>query len=167
MPYLFISICSLNTAFYLLLHVIIHKHHFIDIYWSSTMCWWVFLAIKQSSWKKKLKNKTSCSQRTYIHSRRMCVRLSFHRVQLFTTPWTVTPQTPLSMGFSRQESWNGLLVPSPGDFPEPGIEPASLASSALAGRFFTSWAIGEALKNTTVNGKKGRKSEYKKCLSLW
>ena len=77
MPYLFISICSLNTAFYLLLHVIIHKHHFIDIYWSSTMCGWVFfLTIKQSSFKKKHpKNKTSCSQHTCIG--RMCVCLSF------------------------------------------------------------------------------------------
>ena len=72
------------------------------------------------------------------------MRLSFHRVQLFMTPWTVTRQTPLSMGFSRQESWNGLLVPSPGDFPEPGTEPTSLVSPALAGRFFTTAPPGES-----------------------
>ena len=43
------------------------------------------------------------------------------------TPWTVTCQVPLSMGFSRQEYWNGLPFPSPGDLPDPGIEPGSPA----------------------------------------
>ena len=46
-------------------------------------------------------------------------------VRLFATPWTAACQTPLSMGFSRQESWSGLPCPSPGDFPDPGIEPGS------------------------------------------
>ena len=41
------------------------------------------------------------------------------------TPWTVAHQAPLSMGFSRQESWSGLPFPSPGDLPNPGIEPRS------------------------------------------
>ena len=45
-------------------------------------------------------------------------------------------QAPLSMGFSRQEYWNGLLSPPPGDLPDPGIESPSLVSPALAGRFF-------------------------------
>ena len=49
-------------------------------------------------------------------------------------PWTVVCQAPLSMGFSRQEYWNGLLHPPPGDPPNPWIEIESLA---LAGRFFT------------------------------
>ena len=44
-------------------------------------------------------------------------------VQLFATSWTVAPLTPLSMGFSRQEYWNGLPCPPPGDLPNPGIEP--------------------------------------------
>ena len=48
---------------------------------------------------------------------------SLSHVRLFTTPWTVTRQSPLSMGFSRQEYWNGLLCPPPGDLPNPGIEP--------------------------------------------
>ena len=52
----------------------------------------------------------------------------FSRVQLFATPWTVAYQAPLSMGFSRQEYWNGLPFPSPGDVPNPGIE---LGSPAL------------------------------------
>ena len=51
--------------------------------------------------------------------------------------WTVADQSPLSMGFSRQEYWSGLPFPSPGDLPDPGIELVSLASPALAGGFFT------------------------------
>ena len=46
------------------------------------------------------------------------------------TPWTVARQPPLSMGFSRQEYWSGLLFPSPGDLPNPGIEPGSSALQA-------------------------------------
>ena len=46
-------------------------------------------------------------------------------VLLFATPWTVTYQAPLSMGFSRQEYWSGLPFPSPGDLSNPGIEPRS------------------------------------------
>ena len=43
------------------------------------------------------------------------------------TPWTVAPQTPLSIGFPRQEYWSGLPFPSPGHLPHPGIKPASPA----------------------------------------
>ena len=50
---------------------------------------------------------------------------SLCRVQLFATPWTIAYQAPPSVGFSRQEYWNGLLFPSPGDLPNPGIEPRS------------------------------------------
>ena len=52
---------------------------------------------------------------------------SLSHVQLFATPWTVAYQAPLSMGFSRQEYWSGLSSPSPGDLPNPGIEPKSPA----------------------------------------
>ena len=58
------------------------------------------------------------------------------RVQLFATPWTIAHQAPLSMGFSRQENWSGFPFPSPEDLPDPGIEPESLASPALADGFF-------------------------------
>ena len=54
------------------------------------------------------------------------------RVQPFVTPWTVAYQAPLSMGFSRQEYWSGLPFPSPGDLPNPGIEPRSPALQADA-----------------------------------
>ena len=47
------------------------------------------------------------------------------RVRLFPTPWTVAYQAPLSMGFSRRECWSGLPFPSPGDLPDPEIEPGS------------------------------------------
>ena len=53
-------------------------------------------------------------------------------------------QAPLSMGFSRQEYWSGLLFPFPGDLPDSGIEPESLMSPALAGRFFTTNVTWEA-----------------------
>ena len=52
---------------------------------------------------------------------------SLSRVQLFATPWTVAYQASLSMGFSRQEYWSGVPFPSPGDLPDPGIEPRSPA----------------------------------------
>ena len=48
----------------------------------------------------------------------------------------VACKAPLAMGFSRQEYWSGLPFPTPGDLPDPGIEPVSLMSPALAGRFF-------------------------------
>ena len=54
--------------------------------------------------------------------------LSHFIVQLCATPWTVARQPPLSMGFPRQEYWSGLPFPSPGDLPNPGIEPMSLMS---------------------------------------
>ena len=56
---------------------------------------------------------------------------------LFATPWTISCQAPLSVEFSKQEYWSGLPFPPPEDLPNPGILPASLASPALTGRFFT------------------------------
>ena len=56
---------------------------------------------------------------------------SFSRVRLFATPWMVAYQASPSMGFSRQEYWSGLPFPSPGDFPNPGIQPRAPALQAL------------------------------------
>ena len=50
----------------------------------------------------------------------------------FATPWTVAHQAPPSMGFSKQEYWSGLPFPSPGDLPDPGMEPGSPAFQADA-----------------------------------
>ena len=69
------------------------------------------------------------------------------RVRLFVTLWTVAHQSPLSMEFSRYEYWSGLPFPSPEIFPDPGIELASLMSSALASRLFPTSATWEATNN--------------------
>ena len=54
-----------------------------------------------------------------------CMLSHFGHVQLFVMPWIVAHKAAVSVGFSRQEYWNGLPGPSPGDFPVPGIEPGS------------------------------------------
>ena len=63
--------------------------------------------------------------------RKVNVKL-FSRVQLLAIPWTVAHQASPSMEFSRQEYWSGLPFPSPGDLPDPGIEPRSPAQQADA-----------------------------------
>ena len=65
----------------------------------------------------------------------------------FLTPWTVAHQAPLSMGFLRQEYWRGLPFPTPGDLPNPEIEPKS---PALAGGFFTSEPPGKPFSIVVV-----------------
>ena len=67
----------------------------------------------------------------------LCVLSHFSHVQLFATLWTVAHQASLSMRFSRQANWRGLPFPPPGDLPDPGVNPKSLASPALAGGLFT------------------------------
>ena len=79
---------------------------------------------------------SACEYSVLLPSRFSCVRL-------FVTLWTIAGQAPLSMEFSRQEYWSGLPFPSPGDLSDPGIEPVSFTSPALAGSFFTTsttWA---------------------------
>ena len=71
-------------------------------------------------------------------------RQSLSHVQLFATPWTAVRQAPLHVEFSRQEYWSRSPFPPPGDRPNPGVEPASLASPALAGRALYPWASWEA-----------------------
>ena len=64
------------------------------------------------------------------------------RVRLFVTPWIVACQAPPAMGFSRQEHWSGLPFPSPGELPDPGMEPWS--PTLQEERPFTAWATREA-----------------------
>ena len=71
----------------------------------------------------------------------VCAMLSCAR--LFVIPWTVAHQALLSMRFSRQEYWSGLPFPPPEDLPNPGTEPGSPVSPALAGRFFTTLPPGK------------------------
>ena len=73
--------------------------------------------------KIKLLNMCACT----------CMLRSFRHVRFCAAPWTAAHQASLSMGFSRQEYWSGFPCPSPGDLPNPGIEPMSLMSLALAG----------------------------------
>ena len=79
--------------------------------------------------------------RVCVHA---CMLSPFSRAQLFVTLGTIARQAPLSMGFSRQEYWSELPLPSPGDLPNSGMEAISLMSLALAGRFFSTSATWEA-----------------------
>ena len=63
------------------------------------------------------------------------------------------PMASLSMGFSRWEYWSGLPCPPPGDLPDPGMEPVSLSSPALTGRFFSTTATWESLESTSDHKK--------------
>ena len=96
---------------------------------------------------------------TAVHA---CVLSRFSGIQLFATPWTAAHQTPLSMGFPRQENLSGLPCPPPGDLPDPGIKPMSLASPALAGGFFTTNITQEALYCSSVQFS----SVTQSCLTL-
>ena len=92
----------------------------------------------------------------------------FSCVWFFATPWTAAHQAHLSMGYSRQEFWSGLPFPPPGDLPDPGIEPASLMSPALAGGFFTSSATWEALAAALDSNKHSGSSECGGlCIFTW
>ena len=73
-------------------------------------------------------------------SKRVCM---LSHVRLFVTPWTAARQAPLSTKFSRQEYWSGLPFPPSGDLPDPGTEPKSLASPALAAGFFATAPPGK------------------------
>ena len=73
------------------------------------------------------------------------------RVRLCATLWTVAFEPPVSLGFSRQEYWSGEPFPPPGDPPDPGMQPVSLTSLALAGRVFTT-------STESVSGKSFRTS---------
>ena len=73
--------------------------------------------------------------------------LGMHAKLLQSCPTLCYPpgsQAPLFMGFSTQEYWSGLPCPPPGDLPDPGTEPVSLLSPALAGGFFTTSTTWEA-----------------------
>ena len=73
----------------------------------------------------------------FVHA---CILSCFSCVLLCVTLWTVAHKGPLPMGLSRKDYWSGLSCPPPGDLPNPGSEPVSLISPALAGRFFTTSA---------------------------
>ena len=87
--------------------------------------------------------------------------LLLSRVQLSAASQTVAHQASLSMGFPRQEYWSGLPFPPPGDLPDPGIEPASLVSPALAGGFVMTAPPGKP--RYTHSSKEKRSQRRIKC----
>ena len=102
---------------------------------------------KKNSWAVKQASQTATDLQNGLCSGGVCgawltpptlVRpCVLSHVWLFATPWTIARQAPLSIGLPRQEYWNELSFPPPGDLPDPGIEPVSPTPPALAGRFFT------------------------------
>ena len=117
-------------------------------FWQRT-CWWsvpwvlpifssrrtVFLHLCGISFCGDMEELTQSSVCVCV-----CVCVSLSCVQLFATSYTVAHQAPLSMEFPRQEYWSGLPFPSPGDLPDPRIEPMSPA-------LHTVWASKEATPN--------------------
>ena len=89
---------------------------------------WNFLALVSGSLVKKA--STLISYYLESHTCLWLGGLVAKSGPTLVTPWTAARQAPLSMGFSRQEYWSGLPSPSPGDLPNPGIEPGSLALQA-------------------------------------
>ena len=103
----------------------------------------------QKTWTQtqqpSIAHHTCAHTHTHAHTSNLCVHAK--SLQLCLTLCDLmdfSPPDSLSMGFSRQEYWSGLPFPPPGDLPNAGIEPTSLMSSALAGRFFITSATWEA-----------------------
>ena len=106
-------------------------------------CTGVSVTHHKQVWRIYIHAKSSC-QEVRSSCMRMCsVCQLFSCIWLFATPWTIDHQTPLSMGFSRQEYWSGLPVPPPGDLPNPGIEPMSPVFPALADGLFVTEPPGK------------------------
>ena len=133
----------------------VHKHLSYKMIAKQTQAFWklhplVGMMGTLDSWEKKQTTNESlfynrnelCSCVYYLATYYYAQSLSC--IQLFATSRTVVHQVPLSMEFSKQEYWSGLPFPTPGDLSNPGIEPMSPASPALAGRFITSCATWEA-----------------------
>ena len=130
--------------------------------WESSC---IFVRVEEIRNKKKqniLKNYFSLVSWLRSHTERSCFGFDlssypymcvcvcvFSSVQLFAASCPVALQAPLPMEFSRQECWSELPFPSPGDLHNPGTEPLSLVSPALAGRFFTP-APSIGLKKSTT-----------------
>ena len=121
-----------------------------EIFTFSLLC----IVISQIKWQKKCPFYGGDQDISYIKMQ-VCVCVcvcvcmhakSFNHVPLFAPLWTVAHQSPLSMGFSRQEYWSGLPRPPSGDLPSSGSKPPFLMSSALTDGFFTTSPIWEDSK---------------------
>ena len=105
-------------------------------------------AVDDSTWQNN-------SWFNHMPNIKLCCVVAFSHVWFFVTLWIVALQAPLSMGFSRQESWSGLAFPPPGDIPKLRIE---LLSPALAGGFFYYCSTWEAVTITKPTSSKHPKS---------
>ena len=101
----------------------------------KVLIWKIYKELLQQWDQKKKKTQLKNGQESYIST-----KCSLNHIWLFATSWTKAHQTPLSMGFSRQEYWSWLPVPSPGDLPNPGIKPKS---PALVDGLFTTELPGK------------------------
>ena len=131
--------------FLVVLRLIPFKGYFSS--WNfSKANWWYFYC---SPWHdRKYSLKCFCqlpSTISFLLARLLvtCVLVA-QSCPILCNPVDWARQTPLSVGFSRQEYWNGLPCLPPGDLPDPGFEPASLVFLALGGRFFTTDTTWEA-----------------------
>ena len=115
--------------------------HVMDIVNSTEMNTGVHVTFPMTTFSKYIPRRGTdgpYGSSVFIFLRNFCVHASVLTlcVWLFVNLWTVVHQVP--------EHWSGLPCPPPGDFPDPGIKPASLTSSELAGRFFTTETTWEA-----------------------
>ena len=92
---------------------------------------------RMSDWTELYLTEPLCCTAVINIVNQLCLHVhALSHIWFFSTPWTVAHRAPLFMEFSRQEYWCKLSFPSPGDLPNPEIEPMSLLPPALAGRFF-------------------------------
>ena len=111
------------------------------------------LVMDREAWRAAIhgvaKNRTQLSDWTELINNSIPTNLMFvcslSLVQLLAALHTVAHQTPLSMGFSRQEYWSRLSFPTPGDLPDSGIKPKSLEFLALGGRLLTTAPPGKQI----------------------
>ena len=121
-----------------------------------SFCSWIVLeGRKQKPWREVPGRLSSLrlrgtSDNLTAYQLCVCMRARSVRSNSLRPCGAVVRQAPLSMGFSRQECWSALPFPPPGDLPEPGTETVSLASPALAGRFFTTGPPGKPLATSGV-----------------
>ena len=103
-----------------------------------------FVSNKHQQWLSTIATVSYSSRSILYIESQSCKTIlkSLSHVWLSVTPWTAACRATLSIGFPRQGYWNGLTSPSPGDLPDPGIEPRS--PTLQAGRHFTIWTTREA-----------------------
>ena len=124
---------------YIYMYMCIYTYIYDIIFIPSSIGWWTqVVSVSWILWIYDL-SCLSLDDAQFISSTALSLVCVFNWsiVSYSATLWTVAHQAHLSMEFSKQKYWSRLPFPPPGDLPDPGIEPASLASPAWTGRFFT------------------------------